>query len=137
MAAVLVEHNFALMQHKTMYLLGNKYFTLDRRNENQSMMFTAKQSLHSRMHLYPLWMGTLRRRSITASCAPSFQFGKAIIEFQNTQFKLADMLTSIEASRAMVANAAGALDAKAPRASAVCAMAKKYVLSPPWCHFLA
>lgn len=54
------------------------------------------------------------------------QFGKAIIDFQNTQFKLADMLTSVQASRSLVANAATALDSKSPWATASAAMAKRY-----------
>ncbi|CAK9869929.1 unnamed protein product [Sphagnum jensenii] len=54
------------------------------------------------------------------------QFGKAIIDFQNTQFKLADMLTSVQASRSLVANAATALDSKSPWATASAAMAKRF-----------
>lgn len=54
------------------------------------------------------------------------QFGKAIIDFQNTQFKLADMLTKVQASRCLVLNAATALDSKAPWASASAAMAKRF-----------
>lgn len=59
------------------------------------------------------------------------QFGKAIIDFQNTQFKLADMLTSVQASRFLVSNAATALDSKSPWASASAAMAKRWVTK---CH---
>jgi isobutyryl-CoA dehydrogenase len=58
------------------------------------------------------------------SCA---QFGKPIGAFQHTQFKLADMATSVEASRLLVRNAATALDAKAPWAGAAAAMAKRFV----------
>lgn len=54
------------------------------------------------------------------------QFGKAIIDFQNTQFKLADMLTSVQASRFLVQNAATALDSKSPWATASAAMAKRF-----------
>ncbi|KAJ7550114.1 hypothetical protein O6H91_07G083900 [Diphasiastrum complanatum] len=54
------------------------------------------------------------------------QFGKAIIEFQSTQFKLADMVTALQASRLMVANAASSFDLGAPGASASIAMAKRF-----------
>jgi alkylation response protein AidB-like acyl-CoA dehydrogenase len=63
------------------------------------------------------------------------QFGKAIIDFQNTQFKLADMLTSVQASRFMVANAATALDSKSPWASASAAMAKRFATDE--CYLVA
>ncbi|GAB5413811.1 MAG: acyl-CoA dehydrogenase family protein [Congregibacter sp.] len=54
------------------------------------------------------------------------QFGQAIGEFQATQFKLADMLTELVASRQMVRLAASKLDAKDPQASTYCAMAKRF-----------
>lgn len=54
------------------------------------------------------------------------QFGKPIGAFQHTQFKLADMATSLEASRLLIRNAATALDAKAPWAGAAAAMAKRF-----------
>jgi len=54
------------------------------------------------------------------------QFGKQIGEFQATQFKLADMATDLEASRLMIWNAAAALDRKDPRATMLCAMAKRF-----------
>jgi alkylation response protein AidB-like acyl-CoA dehydrogenase len=54
------------------------------------------------------------------------QFGRAIAEFQATQFKLADMATDLEASRLMIRNAADALDRKHPRATMLCAMAKRF-----------
>lgn len=54
------------------------------------------------------------------------QFGKAIIDFQSTQFKLADMVTRIQASRLMVAHAASALDAGAPGTTATVAMSKRF-----------
>jgi alkylation response protein AidB-like acyl-CoA dehydrogenase len=55
------------------------------------------------------------------------QFGKAIAEFQNTQFTLADMETDLAASRALLHAAARKLDAKAPDATRFCAMAKRFV----------
>jgi alkylation response protein AidB-like acyl-CoA dehydrogenase len=53
-------------------------------------------------------------------------FGKRIVDFQATQFKLADIATSIEAGRALLWRAASALDAKAPDATKLCAMAKRF-----------
>ena len=54
------------------------------------------------------------------------QFGKSISEFQNTQFKLADMATELEASRMMIYRAANMLDNQLPNAGSACAMAKRF-----------
>ncbi len=54
------------------------------------------------------------------------QFGKSIAEFQASQFKLADMATELEASRLMIRSAAAALDRRDPRATMLCAMAKRF-----------
>ena len=54
-------------------------------------------------------------------------FGKAIADFQNTQFRLADMRTELEASRALLWRACGKLDAGAADATTFCAMAKRFV----------
>ena len=54
------------------------------------------------------------------------QFGKAIGEFQNTQFMLADMATELEASRLMLYHGADLIDQNAPNAGAACAMAKRF-----------
>ena len=54
------------------------------------------------------------------------QFGKALAEFQALQFKLADMLTDLTASRQMVRLAAAKLDARHPEATLYCAMAKRF-----------
>src|ERR1700761_1989284 len=54
------------------------------------------------------------------------QFGRAIADFQSSQFKLADMATELEASRLMIRNAADALDRREPRATMLCAMAKRF-----------
>ncbi|WP_374274099.1 acyl-CoA dehydrogenase family protein [Brevundimonas sp.] len=53
------------------------------------------------------------------------QFGKAIGEFQNTQFKLADMATQLEAARLMVLRGAWAIDTGHPEKTKWCAMAKR------------
>jgi alkylation response protein AidB-like acyl-CoA dehydrogenase len=55
------------------------------------------------------------------------QFGKALWDFQATQFKLADMATELEAARVFLRHAAAALDAKSPQATKLCAMAKRFV----------
>jgi len=54
------------------------------------------------------------------------QFGKALAEFQNTQFKLADMATQLEACRLMVLRGAWAMDTNHPEKTKWCAMAKRY-----------
>jgi alkylation response protein AidB-like acyl-CoA dehydrogenase len=53
------------------------------------------------------------------------QFGKAIAEFQNTQFTLADMATDLEAARALLYLAAAKVTAGAPDKTKFAAMAKK------------
>lgn len=55
------------------------------------------------------------------------QFGKAIADFQATQFKLADMETELQAARVMLFEAARRLDTKSPDATRWCAMAKRFV----------
>jgi alkylation response protein AidB-like acyl-CoA dehydrogenase len=54
------------------------------------------------------------------------QFGRPIADFQASQFKLADMATELEAARLMIRNAAAALDRRDPRATMLCAMAKRF-----------
>jgi alkylation response protein AidB-like acyl-CoA dehydrogenase len=53
------------------------------------------------------------------------QFGKALNEFQNIQFKLADMATQLEACRLMVLRGAWAIDTGHPERTKWCAMAKR------------
>jgi alkylation response protein AidB-like acyl-CoA dehydrogenase len=53
-------------------------------------------------------------------------FGRRLDEFQALQFRLADMATELEAARALLWRAAAALDAKAPDATRLCAMAKRF-----------
>ncbi|HBH90317.1 MAG TPA: acyl-CoA dehydrogenase, partial [Hyphomonadaceae bacterium] len=55
------------------------------------------------------------------------QFGKAIADFQATQFKLADMDIELSAARALLYTAAQKLDAGASDASKACASAKRFV----------
>jgi alkylation response protein AidB-like acyl-CoA dehydrogenase len=54
-------------------------------------------------------------------------FGRAVSDFQATQFRLADMLTELEAARAFLWRACAKLDAKAPDATQFCAMSKRFV----------
>ncbi len=54
------------------------------------------------------------------------QFGKKLNEFQALQFKLADMLTDLKASRLMVYNAANSIDINCPDKTTNCAMAKRF-----------
>lgn len=54
-------------------------------------------------------------------------FGGPLVEQQALQFRLADMATLLHASRLMLHEAADALDAAEPDATARCAMAKRYV----------
>jgi len=54
------------------------------------------------------------------------QFGKPLSDFQALQFKLADMLTDLTASRQMVRLAAHKLDHRHSEASLYCAMAKRF-----------
>ncbi|OYX63149.1 MAG: acyl-CoA dehydrogenase [Novosphingobium sp. 32-60-15] len=53
------------------------------------------------------------------------QFGKAIAEFQNTQFQIADMATDLEAARALLYLAAAKVTSGAPDKTRFSAMAKK------------
>ncbi|NVK30275.1 MAG: acyl-CoA dehydrogenase family protein [Gammaproteobacteria bacterium] len=55
------------------------------------------------------------------------QFGKAIAEFQNTQFVLADMFTELEVCKNMLISAARHLDAAHPDATLQCAAAKRFI----------
>ena len=54
------------------------------------------------------------------------QFGKAIADFQNTQFKLAEMATELEAARTLLYLAATKVTANAPDKTRFAAMAKMF-----------
>jgi acyl-CoA dehydrogenase len=54
------------------------------------------------------------------------QFGRPIIGFQGTQFKLADMATELDAARALVYRAALLQDAKGENRTRAASMAKMY-----------
>jgi alkylation response protein AidB-like acyl-CoA dehydrogenase len=63
----------------------------------------------------------------TAHLRERIAFGKPLSAQQALQFKLADMTTSIEASRCLLERAATALDEGSPDAVQLCAMAKQFV----------
>jgi alkylation response protein AidB-like acyl-CoA dehydrogenase len=54
-------------------------------------------------------------------------FGRRLDQFQALQFRLADMVTALEASRALLWQAAAALDRKDDSATRLSAMAKRFV----------
>jgi alkylation response protein AidB-like acyl-CoA dehydrogenase len=54
-------------------------------------------------------------------------FNRRLDEFQALQFRLADMATGLEVARTFLWRAAAALDAGDPRATQLCAMAKRFV----------
>ena len=54
------------------------------------------------------------------------QFSKPLSDFQNVQFKLADMATQLEAARLLVLRGAWAMDTRHPEATKWCAMAKRF-----------
>lgn len=54
------------------------------------------------------------------------QFKKKLAEFQALQFKFADMITDLEASRLMIHRGAQSLDRKDPNTPMHCAMAKRF-----------
>ena len=53
-------------------------------------------------------------------------FGGPLSALQHVRFQIADMATEIEAARTLLWRAAAALDAQAPDAMALCAMAKRF-----------
>jgi alkylation response protein AidB-like acyl-CoA dehydrogenase len=55
-----------------------------------------------------------------------FTFGEALADRQSVVFRLADMATELRAARALVRDAAAAVDAGAPDAAMQCAMAKRF-----------
>ncbi|WP_424814748.1 acyl-CoA dehydrogenase family protein [Roseococcus sp. YIM B11640] len=62
-------------------------------------------------------------------------FGKAVVDFQATQFRLADMATELEACRSFLWRACAKLDERAEDATVFCAMAKRFVTDT--CHRIA
>lgn len=54
-------------------------------------------------------------------------FGRRLADMQALQFRVADMATSLETAEILLWRAAAALDAGDPRATTLCAMAKRFV----------
>jgi len=63
----------------------------------------------------------------TAYLQERVAFGRTLAEFQALQFRLADMATELEVAETFLWRAASALEAKDPRATTLCAMAKRFV----------
>jgi acyl-CoA dehydrogenase len=59
-------------------------------------------------------------------------FGRTISEFQNTQFKLADMATELDAARLLVYRAAWMRDEVSDRVTREASMAKLYATEMAW-----
>ena len=68
----------------------------------------------------------LALQTAQAHLAERRQFGQPLAAFQGLQWRLADMATELEAARLMVRRAAFALDRGDPRATQLCAMAKRF-----------
>ena len=81
-----------------------------------------------RINIATCSVGTAQRaiQDATAYVQERKQFDTAIAEFQNTQFRLADMLTELVAARQMIRLAASKLDNNDPQATTYCAMAKRF-----------
>jgi alkylation response protein AidB-like acyl-CoA dehydrogenase len=81
-----------------------------------------------RINIATCSVGTAQRaiQDATAYVQERKQFDTAIAEFQNTQFRLADMLTELVAARQMIRLAASKLDNKDSQATTYCAMAKRF-----------
>jgi alkylation response protein AidB-like acyl-CoA dehydrogenase len=69
----------------------------------------------------------VRAFEVTADYVQNYvQGGRILIKHQAVALRLAEMATAIEATRALTARAAEAVDAKAPEADALCNMAKMF-----------
>ena len=91
--------------------------------------FIAMQGLDGgRINIATCSIGTAQRAldEATEYVQQRQQFGKAIVDFQATQFALADMLTGLIAARQMVRLAASYLDQGHAQATTYCAMAKRF-----------
>ncbi len=81
-----------------------------------------------RINIATCSVGTAQKalEDATAYVLDRKQFNTAIADFQNTQFKLADMLTELVAARQMIRLAASKLDEGDAQATTYCAMAKRF-----------
>jgi hypothetical protein len=97
-------------------------------DEGQGFAITMEGLDGGRINIATCSIGTAQKalEEATAYVQERRQFDTAIADFQATQFKLADMLTSLVAARQMVRLAAYKLDTKDPQATTYCAMAKRF-----------
>jgi alkylation response protein AidB-like acyl-CoA dehydrogenase len=96
-------------------------------NEGEGFKFAMKGLDGGRINIATCSVGAAQGACDAARLymAERKQFGQALAGFQALQFKLADMVTHVVASRQMVRLAAAKLDAGDPEASTYCAMAKR------------
>ncbi|MEO4045946.1 isobutyryl-CoA dehydrogenase [Pseudomonas sp. CAU 1711] len=96
--------------------------------EGQGFVYAMKGLDGGRLNIASCSLGAAQaalEQSLRYACERK-QFGKPLAEFQALQFKLADMLTDLTASRQMVRLAAHKLDNRHAEASLYCAMAKRF-----------
>ncbi len=95
--------------------------------EGEGFRFAMKGLDGGRLNIGACSLGGARGAMAAASSyiRERKQFGRAIAEFQASQFKLADMATQLEAARLLLHKAAAALQAGDPEATMLCAMAKR------------
>ena len=97
-------------------------------HEGEGFAITMEGLDGGRINIATCSVGTAQKalEEATAYVQERRQFGAAIADFQATQFKLADMLTSLVAARQMVRLAAYKLDTGDSQATTYCAMAKRF-----------
>ncbi len=95
--------------------------------EGEGFRFAMKGLDGGRLNIGACSLGGARGAMAAASSyiRERKQFGRAIAEFQASQFKLADMATQLEAARLLLHKAAAALQAGDREATMLCAMAKR------------
>ncbi len=97
-------------------------------SEGQGFAIAMEGLDGGRINIATCSVGTAQKalEDATAYVLDRKQFNSAIADFQNTQFKLADMLTELVAARQMIRLAASKLDEGDPQATTYCAMAKRF-----------
>ena len=97
-------------------------------SEGQGFAIAMEGLDGGRINIATCSIGTAQQalEEATAYVQERKQFDTAIADFQNTQFRLADMLTELVAARQMIRLAASKLDNQDPQATTYCAMAKRF-----------
>lgn len=97
--------------------------------EGEGFKFAMMGLDGGRLNIAACSLGTAQRAcdKAIAYAQDREQFGSAIIDFQSTQFKLADMETKLATARLLLRQAAMKVDAQAPDKTKFAAMAKRYV----------